>query len=276
MRNYHQTIKGPSIFFLFLDRVDCLVREGVVGLFKDRDYQGGHQSLCIFDAGEGGILIQWPEEIHPAVNGEVQGLFALIQKEKLPGVLEMIPAYCSLLVEYDPFCLSRERLLETILSLYGELEEKDFPTPRIYGVPTCYGGVCGPDLEWVASYAGLTPLEVVTIYSSLDYMIYMLGFSPGFPYLGGMDRRIAVPRLKEPRARIPAGSVGIAGEQTGIYPSPTPGGWRIIGQTPLQLFQVEKEDPVFLKPGNYLRFLPIQEEEFLALDQFTALEDLIL
>lgn len=222
----------------------------------------GEGELSFFDAGEGGLLIRWQELIHPELNRKILSLFSLLEQENLQGVLEMIPAYCSLFVEYDPLHLSKERLLEVISLLYDRIKEEDMPPAEVYLLPTCYGGEYGPDLNWVAQYTGLSPQEVIDIHSSGDYLIYMLGFSPGFPYLGGMDSRIAVPRLKSPRSRIPAGSVAIAWGQTGIYPSPTPGGWRIIGRTPRRLFQPQNENPVLLKPGNYLRFLPIRPDEY--------------
>lgn len=225
---------------------------------KDR----GRSDLRFFDTGESGLLIQWQERIHPSIYREVRGVYLVLERERWPGILELIPAYNSLLVEYDPLLLNREELVEEILSLYNKLEEISVPTPLLYLLPTCYGGEFGPDLSWLANYTGFTPNEVISMHAGRDYLIYMLGFSPGFSYLGGMDPRLAVPRRREPRARIPAGSVAIASQQTGIYPSPTPGGWRIIGQTPLRLFNLEREDPFLLKAGNLLRFLPIQEEEY--------------
>ena len=129
-------------------------------------------------------------------------------------------------------------------------------------LPVLYGGFCGPDLSFVAQHAGMTEQQIIDIHSAADYLIYMLGFTPGFPYLGGMDARIAVPRLSSPRVKIPAGSVGIAGEQTGVYPIASPGGWQIIGRTPLKLFDPGREQPFLLSAGQTVRFVPIDEAEY--------------
>jgi KipI family sensor histidine kinase inhibitor len=129
-------------------------------------------------------------------------------------------------------------------------------------IPTLYGGDSGPDLDYVASHNGLTPEEVVQIHASGTYRIYMLGFTPGFPYLGGMDERIATPRLETPRTKISGGSVGIAGAQTGIYPIDSPGGWQIIGRTPLALYDPQREEPILLQAGESIRFVPIDQETY--------------
>lgn len=129
-------------------------------------------------------------------------------------------------------------------------------------IPTVYGGEFGPDLGFVASHNHLTEADVVSIHSGTDYLVYMMGFIPGFTYLGGMDPRIATPRLSSPRTHIPAGSVGIAGEQTGTYPSDSPGGWQIIGRTPLSMYDASREEAALLKAGDYVRYVPIDESAF--------------
>jgi KipI family sensor histidine kinase inhibitor len=141
------------------------------------------------------------------------------------------------------------------------MTSKDGFQPRRVEIPTIYGGEYGPDLDFVAQYHHLTPAEVIRIHSGVDYPVYMLGFIPGFAYLGGLDAAIATPRLDQPRTRIPAGSVGIAGAQTGVYPLDTPGGWRIIGRTPLRLFDPLADPPALLSPGDIVRFIPVSEEE---------------
>ncbi|HET7615855.1 MAG TPA: 5-oxoprolinase subunit PxpB, partial [Bacillales bacterium] len=136
------------------------------------------------------------------------------------------------------------------------------PASQIVEIPTAYGGEWGPDLKDVAEHNGLTPDEVVAIHSGSEYLVYFLGFTPGFPFLGGMSEKIATPRLSSPRVSIPGGSIGIAENQTGIYPVSSPGGWRLIGQTPLQLYHHEKEKPFLLEPGDYVKFKPVEGDEF--------------
>ena len=187
----------------------------------------------------------------------------------------MIPAFASLLINYDPRVVSyaglrarMEKLLK--LEISGEASES-----KIFEIPVCYGGEYGPDLQNIADHAGLSPEEVIKIHSSEDYLIYMLGFLPGFSYLGGLDERIHTPRLANPRIRIPAGSVGIGGSQTGIYPLDSPGGWQLLGMTPVKtydperevpiLFEAgpEREVPILFEAGDYIRFVPVTEEEYL-------------
>mgnify|MGYP001853782109 FL=1 len=176
--------------------------------------------------------------------------------------MEVIPAFSSLLVNYDPRVITysqiRERM-EKLLKLDVKSEES---VCRIFEIPVCYGGEYGPDLENIAANAGLTPEEVIRIHSSRDYLIYMLGFLPGFAYLGGLDERIHTPRLANPRIRIRAGSVGIGGSQTGIYPLDSPGGWQLLGLTPVNPYDPQREIPILYEAGDYIRFVPITEEEF--------------
>ena len=148
------------------------------------------------------------------------------------------------------------------MALPDLIKKTEVPNPSTLEIPVVYGGEYGPDLEYVAEHNGISTEEVVEIHHSSSYLIYMLGFVPGFPYLGGMSEKIATPRLKSPRVAIPAGSIGIAGAQTGIYPLESPGGWQLIGRTPLKLFDPGKEDPFLPKPGHYLKFFPIEEKDF--------------
>ena len=147
-----------------------------------------------------------------------------------------------------------------------ELEDNlaviELPKPSVYYLPVAYGGEFGPDLSFVSKHTGLTGEEVIKIHTGTDYLIYMLGFTPGFPYLGGMDSRLATPRLATPRTKIPAGSVGIAASQTGIYPVQSPGGWQLIGQTPVKLFEPTAQKPVLLNAGDYIRFFEVTPEEY--------------
>ncbi|MBS5100949.1 5-oxoprolinase subunit PxpB, partial [Veillonella sp.] len=169
----------------------------------------------------------------------------------------------ALLVQYDAMVYSYSdicRILEP--TLQESVTDSANELVTIVEIPTVYGGEFGPDLGFVASYNHLSEAEVVSIHSGTDYLVYMLGFIPGFTYLGGMDPRIATPRLSSPRTLIPAGSVGIAGEQTGTYPSDSPGGWQIIGRTPVTMYDMSKEQAALLQAGDYVRYVSIDENEF--------------
>jgi len=176
------------------------------------------------------------------------------------------------MVFFDPLAISRETLQENIAKYLNDLGTTSAAsdTARIISIPVSYGGEFGPDLEFVAKHNSITEDEVVAIHTSMPYLVYMLGFAPGFPYLGGMSERIATPRLASPRVKIPAGSVGIAGKQTGIYPLESPGGWQLIGRTPLTLFDPLAENPFVFAAGDYLQFTAIKMDEYVALKEQVA------
>jgi inhibitor of KinA len=178
-------------------------------------------------------------------------------------VIEWVPSYTAVTVLYHPAEVTYQRLVQSLERLAEQLDEEPLPQPRIISLPVCYGGEYGPDLEALAELCGKTPEEVIRIHSTAEYVVYMMGFAPGFPYLGGLPNEIAAPRLATPRSLVPAGSVGIAGEQTGVYPIATPGGWRIIGRTPIPLYDPTRNPPVLLKAGDRLRFRPINQTEYL-------------
>ena len=215
-------------------------------------------------AGDRALFLNFAEGISPQINRKVHLLASFIEKEKGEGILEMVPTYRSLCIYYDPLRVRLKDLKTALDPIEHELEraKKTPPPARVLEIPVVYGGEYGPDLGFVASSSGLSEEEVIQLHSGSDYLIYMCGFSPGFSYLGGLDERIATPRLKTPRIRVPAGSVGIAERQTGIYPLGTAGGWRLIGRTPLKLFDAYKEPPIPFLPGDYFRFIPISEEEY--------------
>jgi KipI family sensor histidine kinase inhibitor len=180
-------------------------------------------------------------------------------------VSEVVPAYASLLVIFDPLRVPREGLERELAALAEEVAAvRASPPRRVVRIPVCYGGELGPDLDEVARVAGLLPAEVVARHAAPVYRVYLLGFTPGFPYLGGMDRRIACPRLPSPRLRVAPGSVAIAGEQTGIYPVESPGGWRVVGRTPLRLFDPAPgaKHPFLLAAGDGLQFVPVDREAY--------------
>ena len=212
--------------------------------------------------GDSALLIVFGAEISVELNRLVSAAARRVREREIPGVVDMIPAFASLLVCYDPRVISCGALrarLETILQAEAEARET---ARRVFEIPVCYGGEYGPDLPFVASHAGLTEREVVDIHTSRDYLVYMLGFLPGFCYLGGLDEQIHTPRLETPRLKIPAGSVGIGGSQTGIYPLESPGGWRLLGKTPVRTWDPDRDIPILLQAGDCVRFVEITAAEF--------------
>lgn len=215
-------------------------------------------------AGEGGIVVELGDAIDPELNARVHRLAREVRARLGDRIIEVVPTYRSLLVRHDPLRVPRRGLEREIEALLAELPAGPgaASSARTVHVPACYGGELGPDLDFVARHAGLDPREVVEIHSAATYQVFMLGFTPGFPYLGGMSPRIATPRLETPRQRVEAGCVGIGGVQTGIYPVESPGGWRLIARTPLRLFDPGAAAPFLLAPGDRLRFVPIGRDEF--------------
>jgi KipI family sensor histidine kinase inhibitor len=209
-------------------------------------------------------VVEFGDGISEAVNRKVHALADVLRKRSLPGLGEFVPTYRSLLIHYNPLRLSCGEVKAFVSEALQECGETPLLEPRVVQVPVVYGGEFGPDIGFVAEQNNLSVEEVVELHSGAGYTVYMLGFAPGFPYLGGLPEVLATPRLPTPRKLVPAGSVGIAGAQTGIYPIATPGGWRLVGRTPFRLFDPTQEPPVLLRPGDRLRFLPISEEEFRA------------
>ncbi len=217
--------------------------------------------------GDQGLLVVFGGVIDAQVNARVHALAGVIREARLPGIRDLVPAYAALAVHYDPAAWARpgaapvDALQRRLRRLWDRAEAFPAPPPRLVEIPVRYGGEPGPDLEEVASRCGLTPEEVVRRHTAREYRVFMLGFSPGFPYLGGLDPTIAAPRRETPRTRVPPGSVGIAGQQTGIYPQESPGGWQIIGRTPLRLFHAGTQEPCLLRPGDRLKFLAVSPEQ---------------
>jgi len=209
-----------------------------------------------FPVGDSALVVEFGDEIDPAINRRVHALTRLLSLDPLDGVAECAPTYRSLLVRYDPLALDYRAVAEWAQSKLSRAESLRPEGVRRIEVPTVYGGTSSPDLEFVAQHNGLSPQEVIRIHSGAEYTVYMMGFTPGYPYMGKLDPAIAAPRLETPRTRVPAGSVGIAGLQTGIYPIDSPGGWRIIGFTPLALFDPNREPPFLFAPGDAVRFVP--------------------
>lgn len=214
-------------------------------------------------AGDSAILIELGSEIDPDINSQVFALTDSVEAAEIAAVVELIPTYRSLLVSYDPIVSKYDEMRTRLDSFVNELDAivEAAGESRIVELPVVYGGEDGPDLESVAEHAGLSVQEVIDIHSGVDYRVYMIGFAPGFPYLGGLDQRIATPRLKTPRISVPAGSVGIAESQTGVYPNASPGGWQLIGRTASALFDVTKSSPSLITPGSKVRFVPVQSHD---------------
>lgn len=202
--------------------------------------------------GDSAVLVRLGESISPETNARVHGLAAAIGEARLRGVVEVCPAYADLAVHYDPFITDFDALVRTIGGLpdHGGIEQG-----RTVEIPVRYGGEWGPDLESVAELTGMSPAEVVERHTGQMFSVYMLGFLPGFAYMGILPEEMAVPRLPTPRQKVPPGSVGLTGRQTGIYPREAPGGWRIIGRTELRLFEPGETGSFLLKPGDTVRFV---------------------
>ena len=217
----------------------------------------------ISPVGDRAISIDFGQVIDPTINRHIRQTIERIKELQLEGIIELVPTYCALLVEYDAMLYSYSEICNIIEPTLEEgMTNTTNELVTVVEVPTVYGGDFGPDLSFVASHNHLSEDEVISIHSGTDYLVYMLGFIPGFTYLGGMDPRIATPRLSSPRTLIPAGSVGIAGEQTGTYPSDSPGGWQIIGRTPVTMYDMSKAQAALLNAGDYVRYVPIDESEF--------------
>lgn len=185
-----------------------------------------------------------------------------MEREGIIGIIETIPTYRSLMVIYDPMIIRLYELIDKLKLIVIKMDEMKLPDAKVIEIPTLYGGEYGPDIEFVANHNKILINDVIKIHTSMEYLIYMIGFTPGFPYLGGMSDEIATPRMNSPRTKIPFGSVGIAGKQTGIYPIESPGGWQLIGRTPVKLYDPYRKEPVLLNAGDYIKFIQIDEEEY--------------
>ncbi len=224
----------------------------------------------LFTMGDRALVVEYGRTLNAAVNARVRACAEYLLAHPLPGVTDVVPAYAALTVHFDPRLVGADQRsvnpMETMREALTRVLAKAPETPKYKAntveIPVCYGGEFGEDLEDVAQRCNLTADDVVKRHAKPLYEVYMLGFVPGFAYLGGLDRSIATPRRDTPRKRIPAGSVAIGGEQTGVYPFETPGGWNLIGRTPLTLFRIDAEPPVLMQPGDRVRFVPIARARF--------------
>jgi inhibitor of KinA len=217
----------------------------------------------MFPLSEYAVTIRFSTKVDEAVNDYVHRVAVFLEQQKKDGIFDIVPTFSSVTVYYDPLIVGNyEEMCEWLRTELELVEQVEAPPSRTVVIPVCYGGEFGPDLEEVARFHGMTEEEVIAIHAQGRYRVYMIGFSPGFAYLGGLSPKIATPRRATPRTRVPAGSVGIAGSQTGVYPLATPGGWQIIGRTPLALFRPEHDEPSLLRAGDIVQFRPITEDEY--------------
>ncbi len=211
--------------------------------------------------GDRGLLVELGTGIDPVVNQRVQQLQQRLQRENIDALVETVPAYSSLLVVYDPLRAAPEALKRRIMGLCRFDAAAPNDKKEVYDIPVVYGGEDGPDLQSVADYHGMSVADVVGLHSGRVYRVYMIGFTPGYPYMGELPEALETPRRATPRTHIPKGSVAIAQRQTGIYPVVSPGGWQIIGRTPVALFDADREKPSLLAMGDRVRFVPVRPEE---------------
>ena len=222
--------------------------------------------------GDRAVLVRLGTTIDEATHRRVRAVCAHLGAHPVPGTIELVPAFASVAVHYDPARVPNEtngkgaspyaRFAAAVGAAISDLGDEELPPPRTVEIPVCYGGAFGPDLESVARAHELSTEDAIRLHSGGTYSVYMLGFAPGFAYLGGLPEALVTPRRPEPRTAVPAGSVGIGGSQTGIYPLVSPGGWQLIGRTPLRMFDAEREPPTALAVGDRVRFRPIEPNEF--------------
>ena len=214
--------------------------------------------------GDAALLVEWPETIDPAVNRRVHALATLVRAERQAGSAwrEPVPAYASLLVPFDPLRLETQAAEGRLRALLGSLGGQEIPAedePSVLEIAVRYDGENGPDLNEVARQAGLSPERVIELHSAPTYTAYFVGFAPGFAYLGTLPAELQLPRRDTPRQRVPAGSVAIAGPQTAVYPLSTPGGWHLIGRTDFRVWDLERDPPAVIRPGQAVRFVPLRD-----------------
>lgn len=228
--------------------------------------------ITIRALGDSALVVQLDNEINVQTHQKIVTIIDLMEAEPFNGFIEAVPGYNNLTVFYDPITvlLHEQKTNQTafhfvssyMLNYVNKTKSKSSINHRLIEIPVLYGEEFGPDLEYVAKYNNITPEKVIELHTEKDYLVYMIGFAPGFPYLADVHKNISTPRKEKPRPKIPAGSVGIAGEQTGMYPLESPGGWQIIGQTPIELFTPEQSPPTLLQSGDKIRFIPITEDEY--------------
>ncbi|WEG12964.1 5-oxoprolinase subunit PxpB [Pullulanibacillus sp. KACC 23026] len=235
--------------------------------------------VVLFPSGDRALTIRFGNTVSRKTHQQVQHFIERLKSSPITGIIEIVPAYTSLTITYDPYKINSADPASFVLpyfKLKKEIEtlinqtvktERESTYNRLIQIPVCYGEPYGPDLADVAAFHQCTIEEVINRHSSGNYLVYMIGFAPGFPYLGGLDKSLHTPRRQTPRLKVPKGSIGIADSQTGLYPLETPGGWQIIGRTPMTFFDPSASEPSRLQAGDRVQFVPISEEEFLSYEE---------
>ncbi|MBQ2775102.1 MAG: 5-oxoprolinase subunit PxpB [Clostridia bacterium] len=220
------------------------------------------KDVVFLPVGDSAISVEFGRNIDSKINKRIRSLSDSLRFKPVRGVTECVPTFRSLLVCYNPEQTGYDTLVRKLKKRLSSIGDTNTNTKRVFHIPVCYGGEFGEDIGFVSSHTGLSENEIIDLHTGRDYLIFMLGFLPGFAYLGDMDSRLFTPRLSNPRTSIPAGSVGIGGEQTGIYPLASPGGWQLIGRTPVRPYDPDRESPILYAAGDYVRFFAVCREEY--------------
>jgi inhibitor of KinA len=219
------------------------------------------------EASDQSLIVYFGEKTSPEAHESVRGLAHLLDAEPIPGLRNVHPGYASVLVKFDGVAFTHSQIEKILKEYFARTDKVNLPPPRQVEIPVCYNAEFGPDLEGVAMAHNLAKERVIELHSALAYHVYCLGFVPGFAYLGDLPVELVTPRLPTPRRTVPAGSVGIAGNQTGVYPFATPGGWRLLGRTPLKMFQADRPELSLLAIGDHVKFVPVSREKFAQLER---------
>lgn len=219
------------------------------------------ESVRFLPCGDTALAVEFGCRIDRSVSETVLALDAALARRNVEGIVETVPTFRSLMIHYEPLTVTPESLTEVIIELIAE-PPADRQSRRKWNIPACYESEFAPDLDEVAGMTGLSPAEVIELHSATEFHVYMIGFLPGYPYMGDLPRQLRLPRRKEPRLRLPPGSIAIATALTAIYPVESPGGWHLIGRSPIRLFDAEWENPSLLVPGDKVRFMPIPASQF--------------